>query len=614
MHQDSKEFCFGQFRLNLGQRRLFRADERVPLTKTEYELLLTLLEAGGNLVAKEDLYKRVWGERHVEDSNLFQHIRSLRRKLGPPQSGLPYIETVHGSGYRFSAAIVSEAEEVIATAATTSETPPSPPPVPAAITSEFTTSTGSRAERSKLNPWLVAVPILFGVAVTGFIFSPRIKRPKPETPQTSQPLTVVNVPDSPNAPRILRSVKLKSPPSSALLAPGGRELYVSEALGDAISVIDTATLRVTRRIHVRHLPYALALTPDGKKLYVGHRAGGLTVIDTATKLATAVANLTGPVNDVVLTRDGKSAYLALGFSGLAKLDVASDSVMAISKVVYTEALALTPDGRRLYVSYQAGGPGGSPGHDVIGYFDTATDQLAGVVSGKAPNVGGCLAVSPDGSQVWENGGDACSSPRYDHEGCSVVPAGLLNIFGTEPHAHIRSINFRGATMGCITFSPRGGVAVVGTIGHLYFMRSNDFRLLKALPSSSGRAAFTPDGDLAYAPLTPSSEIAVIQMAIPIQAFRLTNRVESDGSFPVAIPNTPDLEAKFIDPATLRIGKEGVKRTAKGLPMASMEVVTGYDGMTLIVSFGTDALKTNPNAILEGTTYSGVPVRGRIASR
>lgn len=609
------EFCFEQFRLNLGQRCLFRAGERVPLTKTEYEVLLILLEAGGDVVSKDELYKRLWGGRQVEESNLFQHIRSLRRKLGLSESGRPYIETAYGSGYRFSTASVSRAEDEIAAAAVTSETPTSPPPMPSTVTSESAASTRSRAERHRLKPWLVTAVILFGVAVIGFLFGLRNnKRSKPEPLQTSQPLTVVNVPDSPDAPRILRSVKLKSQPSSVVLAPGGRELYVSEALGDAISVIDTATMRVTHRIHVRHLPYALALTPDGKKLYVGHRAGGLTVIDTAAKLATAVGNLSGPVNDVVLTRDGKSAYLALGFSGLAKLDVASGSVTAISKVVYTEALALTPDGRRLYVSYQAGGPGGSPGHDVIGYFDTATDQLAGVVSGKAPNVGGCLAVSPDGSQVWENGGDACSSPRYDHEGCSVVPAGLLNVFGTEPHARIRNISFRGATMGCITFSPRGDVAVVGTIGHLYFMRSNDFRLLKAMPSSSGRAAFTPDGDLAYVPLTPSSKIAVVQMAIPIQAFRLTNRVESDGTFLVGIPNTPDFQAKFIDPATLRIGKEGVKRTANGLPMASMEVVTGYDGMTLIVSFSTDALTTGSTAVLEGTTYSGVPVRGQIASR
>ena len=347
---------------------------------------------------------------------------------------------------------------------------------------------------------------------------------------------------------------------------------------------------------------------------MAQRAGGLTIIDTATKLATAVDEVTEPVNDVAPTGDGKSAYLALGFSGLAKLDATTGWVVVISKIVYTEVLALTPDGRRLYVSYQAGGPGGSPGHDVIGYFDTTTDQLAGVVPGKYPNVGGYLAVSPNGSQVWENGGDACSSPRYDHEGCPSAPAGLMHVFSTGLHPDVRNISLRGAIMGCVTFSPKGDVAFVGTLNHLLLMRSNDLRVIGTLPASSGRVAFSEDGGLAYAPLAEKAEIAVIQIAIPVQAFRLTNRGESDGTFPVAIPSTRELQAKFIDPTTLRVGKEAVRRTTEGLPMAYLETLTGYEGESLIVFFGTDVLKADPAAVLEGATYSGVPVRGKIASR
>ena len=61
-------------------------------------------------------------------------------------------------------------------------------------------------------------------------------------------MTVLDVPEAQVAPRILRSIKLKSTPASALLAPGGQELYVSEVLGDAVSVINTVKARVTRRI------------------------------------------------------------------------------------------------------------------------------------------------------------------------------------------------------------------------------------------------------------------------------------------------------------------------------------------------------------------------------
>ena len=41
-------------------------------------------------------------------------------------------------------------------------------------------------------------------------------------------------------------------------------------------------------------------------------------------------------------------------------------------------------------------------------------------------------------------------------------------------------------------------------------------------------------------------------------------------------------------------------------MAYLETLTGYEGTSLIVFFGTDVLKADPAAVLEGATYSGVP--------
>jgi hypothetical protein len=94
-------------------------------------------------------------------------------------------------------------------------------------------------------------------------------------------------------------------------------------------------------------------------------------------------------------------------------NLGTQSTDIISRTVYARALALTPDSRRLYVSYQANGPGGSTGHDAIGYFDTARDRYPGAIKGLA-NVGDGLSATPDGSRVWESGADACDSPQYDH--------------------------------------------------------------------------------------------------------------------------------------------------------------------------------------------------------
>ena len=50
------------------------------------------------------------------------------------------------------------------------------------------------------------------------------------------------------------------------------------------------------------------------------------------------------------------------------------------------------------MSYPGAGPGGSAGHNAIGYFDTSTDRFMGAIKGFA-NVGGFMAIAPDGCRV-----------------------------------------------------------------------------------------------------------------------------------------------------------------------------------------------------------------------
>ena len=61
----------------------------------------------------------------------------------------------------------------------------------------------------------------------------------------------------------------------------GARIYVSNGGDASVSVIDTATNKVTATIAVGKRPWGLALTPDGKKLYVANgRSDSISVIDT----------------------------------------------------------------------------------------------------------------------------------------------------------------------------------------------------------------------------------------------------------------------------------------------------------------------------------------------
>ena len=101
--QDNQSYEFGRFRLKVAERVLLREGELVPLTPKVFDILVTLVENGGQVVAKDDLMKRVWPNTFVEEGNLTQNISLLRKALGETPGGAQFIETVPRRGYRFVA-------------------------------------------------------------------------------------------------------------------------------------------------------------------------------------------------------------------------------------------------------------------------------------------------------------------------------------------------------------------------------------------------------------------------------------------------------------------------------------------------------------------------------
>jgi len=98
-------YQFGPYRLDPNEGRLLRNGEPVPLTPKAFETLVVLVQRSGHLVEKDELMKLLWPDSFVEESNLNQHVWTLRKTLGENKAGNEYIETVPKRGYRFMAEV-----------------------------------------------------------------------------------------------------------------------------------------------------------------------------------------------------------------------------------------------------------------------------------------------------------------------------------------------------------------------------------------------------------------------------------------------------------------------------------------------------------------------------
>ncbi|WP_345752943.1 response regulator transcription factor [Microbacterium rhizophilus] len=97
-------------RLHPEMRAATADDAPLDLTRTEFDLLQELLEAGSRVVSKHQLSLALRGDRHggfVSDHDLRAievHMANLRRKIGESATSPRWIETVRGIGYRLTAA------------------------------------------------------------------------------------------------------------------------------------------------------------------------------------------------------------------------------------------------------------------------------------------------------------------------------------------------------------------------------------------------------------------------------------------------------------------------------------------------------------------------------
>lgn len=92
----------GGIRLDTASHRVTVKGETIKLGPTEYKILLFFMEHPERVFSRTQMLDAVWGHQVVvEERTIDVHMRRLRKALEP--FGVEeYVQTVRGSGYRFS--------------------------------------------------------------------------------------------------------------------------------------------------------------------------------------------------------------------------------------------------------------------------------------------------------------------------------------------------------------------------------------------------------------------------------------------------------------------------------------------------------------------------------
>lgn len=99
---NSKKIKVKDLEIDLDEHRVKKSGKPIDLTYIQFKLLYLLASRRDNVFSRKEILERVWGRKvFVTNRTVDVHIKRLREKLGEYKYPSQYIETIHGTGYRF---------------------------------------------------------------------------------------------------------------------------------------------------------------------------------------------------------------------------------------------------------------------------------------------------------------------------------------------------------------------------------------------------------------------------------------------------------------------------------------------------------------------------------
>lgn len=255
---------------------------------------------------------------------------------------------------------------------------------------------------------------------------------------------------------------------------------------DSVVPVRLATGKILRPIPVHGQTVSIAVTRDGRTVvavnYAGSNRSSVVLIHTATGKAYKTVRFTGfAFVPVVLSPDSTTAYIAtsLGPDTVIPIRLRTGRLGRRIRVRRDpEAMAITPDGRTLYVASDAAG--------TVTPIRTATwTALRPIRAGQQP---GAIAVTPDGTTAYVKS----------------ETTGLVTPIRTATSTALRPV--RTGNPGsypdpeAIAIPPAGKTAYVLGGGHVTPITTATRRARTPIRVNTGAAALTmsPDGAMLYA--------------------------------------------------------------------------------------------------------------------
>ena len=99
----SRVITFGEVKVDMDTRRVDRNQDVVEMTATEFDVLVCFMQSKGRALAREEIFREVWGPNHHGTPRTIDNfVQQLRAKLEIDPQEPRHFLTVRGVGYRFS--------------------------------------------------------------------------------------------------------------------------------------------------------------------------------------------------------------------------------------------------------------------------------------------------------------------------------------------------------------------------------------------------------------------------------------------------------------------------------------------------------------------------------
>ena len=179
-----------------------------------------------------------------------------------------------------------------------------------------------------------------------------------------------------------------------LAAQSGRPLIVqTNSAGDSVMLIDPATDKIVGEIPEAEVAHGAAAAPDGSRLYLSDESlSTVDVVDTRTMRITKRIPLSGHPNNIAIHKNGRRAYVAItgAQGGVDIIDlVTEERVKTIRVLGGVHNPFITPDSKFVVA--------GSTGGAVATVIDTELERAVWSIHFEGGVRPICFETNPDGS-------------------------------------------------------------------------------------------------------------------------------------------------------------------------------------------------------------------------